>query len=159
MNENSTPVPNNDQLDPASAAPPLPAVTQNLSFVRQSGGQPGNQNARRHGLYSRYLPPELRQDYEEAHQIRGIAAERALLRTKLAEMLAKDPDNAALINKLIKTISKLEASRPAGEDGILSPAREKAYRIMAYFYKTSLEAGDKVVVEAFDRWMRENHGG
>jgi hypothetical protein len=169
MNENSTlvlsesggSVPNDDQLDPAPVAPcaPLPAIRdpgpENCSFVRQSGGQPGNQNARKHGLYSRYLPPKQREDYEEARQIKGVGPERALLRAKLAEMLEKDPDNVDLVNKVIRTIIKLEAARP--ETDALRDAQQKADLVFAQLNDLMLANPNSEIGKRIrERWARED---
>lgn len=114
MNENSTPVPLDNQFDPQPGTSISQPETRDL--VRISGGQPFNQNARKHGLYSRYLPPKQREDYETARLVKGVSPERALLRAKLAELLDTDPGNLVLLNKIVNTIIKLEAARPETTD-------------------------------------------
>ena len=80
---------------------------------RRVGGQPGNQNARKNGLYAKYLAPKQRQDYDEARGVRGVEAELALFRCKLAEMLETEPWNWALLNRITKYYPPV-GSRPAG---------------------------------------------
>jgi hypothetical protein len=61
------------------------------------GAPPGNQNARKHGFYSRVLDDEERQDFEQATCVEGLDDEIALLRVKLKSVLRHDPENMKLI--------------------------------------------------------------
>lgn len=54
-----------------------------------SGGQPGNQNARKHGFYSRRIPTDHEADYDEALRIEGLDQEIALLRVLIDKQLAE----------------------------------------------------------------------
>jgi hypothetical protein len=59
---------------------------------RKPGGQPGNQNARIHGFYSKVLDEDERRDYEEARTYRA-GEEIALMRAKIAGIMRHAPDN------------------------------------------------------------------
>ena len=124
-------------------------------FARRIGGQPGNHNARKHGLYAQYLSPKQRQDYNEACGVRGVEAELALFRCKLAEMLETEPWNWILLNRIANTILRLEAALP--EETPEAKLGSKSTRIMGSFFSVALEAGDERVTEAFDAWMEKNH--
>ncbi len=58
-----------------------PALSQSK---RRPGGQPGNQNARKHGFYSRSVNPEHRKQLRAAADVEGLDQEIALLRQKIA---------------------------------------------------------------------------
>ena len=74
---------------------------------RKRGGQPGNQNARKHGFYSTHLPPEQAKLLEEAGDLRDLRPEIALLRVKLNTLL-DDPDTSPeLILKTVHALTRL----------------------------------------------------
>lgn len=155
MNEYRTPVPQDSPID-APLPIPAPGLAPRAS-VRPSGGQMRNQNARKHGLYSKYLAPKQRQDYDEACGVRGIEGELALFRCKLAEMLETEPWNWTLLNRLVNTIMRLEAALPPEpqESGI----QGKFLNIMSQSFAHSLSIGDERTTKAFNDWMAKNHGG
>lgn len=70
-------------------------------------GQPANQNARRHGFYSKVLDEEERAAYEKAIQVEGLDEEIALLRVKLMFLIRRDPDNLRLITQAINSLVRL----------------------------------------------------
>ena len=58
---------------------------------KKRGGQPGNQNARKHGFYANTLIPEQEEASAEALEIRDFGQEVALVRVRLLTLL-QDPD-------------------------------------------------------------------
>ena len=74
---------------------------------RKRGGQSGNQNARKHGFYSRVLDNVEQQNVDQAASMEGIDEEITILRVKLLSVLTKDPDNITLILRAIETLAKL----------------------------------------------------
>ena len=56
---------------------------------RKPGGQPGNQNARKHGCYSKILSPEEQRLLTVA-SIPGIDAEIALLRARIRSLVQEE---------------------------------------------------------------------
>ncbi|MBI3953941.1 MAG: hypothetical protein HY330_05455, partial [Chloroflexi bacterium] len=87
--------------------------------------QPGNQNARQHGFYSRFLSPDDQLALEEAAQLRDLLPELALMRVKL-QWLANRPDcSPQLIVQAIRTVARLldvhrrltASASPGGSDG------------------------------------------
>ncbi len=78
--------------------------TCNSGSVRRPGGQPGNQNARRHGLYAGGMTKKERRLYEQAKEMGGNAAEKALLRLKLAGYMEKHPDDLVILAKIVKAL-------------------------------------------------------
>jgi hypothetical protein len=55
---------------------------------RQSGGQPGNQNARKHGFYAVNLTPAELSDYWQLVRVHGLSPQLALTRVKISHALA-----------------------------------------------------------------------
>jgi hypothetical protein len=74
---------------------------------RRSGGQPGNQNARKHGLYSKVLTREEKRGLKYANAADGLDQELAVLRLKFTSLLALDGQNVRLINQSAATLAKL----------------------------------------------------
>ena len=74
---------------------------------RKRGGQPDNQNARKHGFYSRALDEAERLDFELATGVNGIDDEIALLRVKIKSLLEHDPENIKLIMQATNTLAGL----------------------------------------------------
>ena len=80
-------------------------MTQNP--IRRRGAPKGNQNARKHGFYSKVLDEAEQIDYELATEVEGIDDEIALLRAKVKSVLAHDPDNIKLIMQAMNILAKL----------------------------------------------------
>jgi hypothetical protein len=74
---------------------------------RKRGAPKGNQNARKHGFYSRVLDEAERLDFELASGVNGIDDEIALLRVKIKSILEKDPENIKLIMQATNTLAGL----------------------------------------------------
>jgi uncharacterized protein YjcR len=74
---------------------------------RKRGAPKGNQNARKHGFYSRVLDEAELLDLEMATGIEGIDDEIALLRVKIKSILEKDPENIKLIMQATNTLAGL----------------------------------------------------
>lgn len=74
---------------------------------RKRGAPRGNQNARKHGFYSRTLSPEEQEDFELATAVQGIDEEIALLRVKIKSIVTHDPDDIKLITQAINALERL----------------------------------------------------
>jgi hypothetical protein len=74
---------------------------------RKRGAPKGNQNARKHGFYSKVLDEAGRLDFELASGVEGIDGEIALLRVKIKSILEKDPENIKLIMEATNTLAGL----------------------------------------------------
>ena len=75
--------------------------------VKRRGAPKGNQNARKHGFYSKVLDEAERLDFELASGVDGIDDEIALLRVKIKSILSHDPDNIKLIMRATDALAKL----------------------------------------------------
>ena len=84
--------------------------TQNqnpVALPRRPGGQPGNQNARVHGFYSRALTPKQREQLKLAEPVRGVDNEVAMLRVKIMTIIDEDPDNTAVLLRAVTALTRL----------------------------------------------------
>ena len=80
----------------------MPAETKG-----KRGAPKGNQNARKHGFYSRVLDEAEQIDFELASGVEGIDDEIALLRVKVKSILSHDPENIKLIMQATNTLARL----------------------------------------------------
>ena len=74
---------------------------------RKGGAPRGNQNARKHGFYSKVLSGAERQDFEQATAVEGVDEEIALLRVRIKSVVANDPDNIKLIMQATGILARL----------------------------------------------------
>ena len=74
---------------------------------RRRGAPKGNQNARKHGFYSKVLDEAEQLDFELASGVEGIDDEIALLRVKIKSILSHDPENIKLIMQATNTLAGL----------------------------------------------------
>ena len=75
------------------------------------GAPEGNQNARKHGFYSKVLDEAERLDFELATGVEGIDDEIALLRVKIKSLVERDPENIKLIMQATNTLARLVRTR------------------------------------------------
>ena len=78
---------------------------------RRRGALKGNQNARKHGFYSRVLDESEQLDFALATGVEGIDDEIALLRVKIKSLIAHDPDNITLIMQAINTLARVVSTK------------------------------------------------
>ena len=75
------------------------------------GAPKGNQNARKHGFYSKVLDEAERLDFESATGVEGIDDEIALLRVKIKSLLERDPENIKLVMQATNALERLIRTR------------------------------------------------
>jgi hypothetical protein len=90
---------------------PFRRKSTRAKMSRRRGGQPGNQNARKHGFYSRVLSKAEQLEVAEAEGIEGLDGEIAVLRFKLRELLEKHPDRIDLQMQAAGTLARLIHTR------------------------------------------------
>ena len=76
---------------------------------RKRGGQPGNQNARKLGLYSKHFRPDRMKQLKGADAIKNLGPEIALLRVKLNSLLNAPEVSHQLILRTINALARLTA--------------------------------------------------
>ncbi len=74
---------------------------------RKRGAPKGNQNARKHGFYSRVMNEAEQLDFELAAGVEGFDDEIALLRVKIKSLLENDPENIKLLMAATTTLANL----------------------------------------------------
>jgi hypothetical protein len=79
--------------------------------MAKRGAPKGNQNARKHGFYSRALDEAEKVELEEAAYVEGIDDEIALLRVKLRDLIEDHPDRIDLHIEAANTIARLVRTR------------------------------------------------
>lgn len=79
---------------------------------RRPGGQPGNQNALKHGYYSQAFSDSLRVALREAAALNSsdLEAELAAARVILRRTIEAAPDNVDAIERMLRTIASLAAT-------------------------------------------------
>jgi len=82
-----------------------------ISKKRKKGAQPGNNNAVKHGFYSKALREAERLSLQEAVKVEGVDEEIALLRYTLAELVENYPDRIDLQIETASAISRLVRTR------------------------------------------------
>ena len=82
-----------------------------LKAERKRGAPKGNQNARKHGFYSKVLDEAEQLDFELATGVEGIDDEIALLRVKIKSILKNDPENINLIMQATNALARLVKTR------------------------------------------------
>jgi hypothetical protein len=95
---------------------------------RRPGGQPGNQNARKHGFYAHALSQDEQPLLQRAAQLDGLQSELALLRATLLGVVRRpDPpyavlmDMTRLITRMVSVQRRISARRKPSA-GRLHPA-------------------------------------
>jgi hypothetical protein len=74
---------------------------------RKRGAPKGNQNARKHGFYSKVLNEAEQLDFELVAGVNGFDDEIALLRVKIKSLLENDPENIKLLMAATTTLANL----------------------------------------------------
>ena len=78
---------------------------------RPAGAPRGNQNARKHGLYSRVLDEAQRLQLVKASAVKGLDEEIAIMRVKLLTLLDEYPQRIELQMRVIAVITRMVSIR------------------------------------------------
>lgn len=79
--------------------------------MAKKGAPQGNQNAKKHGFYSKALDEAEKLELEEARGLDGLDEEIAVLRIKLRSVIENDPQNVELALEAANTIARLVRTR------------------------------------------------
>ncbi len=77
-----------------------------LPSAAKQGAQPGNQNARKHGLYSHLLPAAVAEEMEALIRVYDLKEEIALVRLHIRSLLAAQAPGEAVM-EAIELLSRL----------------------------------------------------
>jgi hypothetical protein len=76
--------------------------------VKNKPGAPrGNQNARKHGFYSKVLTPQQRDMLSAVSEFDALNREIGVLRVKIASILANDPNNVKVLTLALSSLAGL----------------------------------------------------
>ncbi len=79
---------------------------------RKKGGQKGNQNAFKHGFYSKVFDEAEKFDFKDASGVEGLDEELALLRLEIKKAISGgDERNLLLLVKSVGALEKLVRTR------------------------------------------------
>jgi len=79
---------------------------------RQKGGQKGNQNALKHGFYSKAFNEAEKFDFKDASGVEGLDEELALLRLEIKKAISGgDERNLLLLVKAVGALEKIVRTR------------------------------------------------
>jgi hypothetical protein len=84
-------------------------MTRNIK--RKRGGQPGNQNARKHGFYARGLTPQQACEFWDIVKRENTDPEIIALRLKMLSVLKHDPGNRHAIREFACLVAKWARAR------------------------------------------------
>ena len=76
------------------------------SHAGRCGARPGNRNALRHGLYSRYLSPEEKLDLFAARAVRGLKQEIAVTRLMILRAIRQQDPPAEAYARLADALCR-----------------------------------------------------
>ena len=90
---------------------------------KKSGGQPGNQNARKAtGLYVRHMSKRQQERFEEAKMVTGLKEEMSVVRSLLDWAIGEYPEDYRLHMKLISETTSLGGTRFWNDSDVCSKA-------------------------------------
>ena len=75
--------------------------------VKKPGAPKGNQNARKHGLYSKIAPVRRRGDMDKALDMESLTQEAAMLRLLLAKLMENPDENLKEILQILRVLTPI----------------------------------------------------
>ena len=82
-----------------------PSVSHHAGKKR--GAPAGNQNARKHGLYSRIAPAQRRGDMDKALDMESLTQEAAMLRLLLVKLMENPDENLKEILQILRVLTPI----------------------------------------------------
>jgi hypothetical protein len=117
---------------------------------RPRGGQPGNQNARKHGFYAKTLTPQESCEYLNIINSTGISPESAVLRLKIQSVFRNAPNN----DTVLRDISKLMVKQTKEQYPMSRKDCSVLKKVTRYLVK-AVAAGDQKTIERIVAKSRE----
>jgi hypothetical protein len=97
---------------------------------KQVGAPQRNQNARKHGFYSRVLTKSQQLQMEQAREVEGIDEEIAVVRVKLQSLMRDCPDRIDLQLAALSMIARLVRTRFLISGGKKNSFKEAITKVM-----------------------------
>ncbi len=110
---------------------------------RKPGGQPGNSNARKHGLYEEVLDEAGRAAFRAALEVgpSDLHHEIALCRERIERLVAADSANLDLLARMVNALARLAATHFHLSAGDRDRLTEAMHNVLADI-ETTLGKGD-----------------
>ncbi len=109
---------------------------------RPRGAQPGNQNARKHGFYSRFRTSEDLEYVPKAAKMTGLDQDIIVLRVKIRSILAHDPTNIRVLCFAFRRLESLLKTREKLRNGIKTKGVRYTSETMQQFIDRLSEEND-----------------
>jgi len=94
---------------------------------KNRGAQPGNQNARKHGYYSKVLTSEQQQTIPATPAVRNLDQEIPVLRIKIASIMKNDPYNYTLLLRALSLLTRMLNSRQIPNTSVLQESNDRPH--------------------------------
>jgi hypothetical protein len=107
---------------------------------RKRGGQPGNQNARKHGFYSSKMDPDEVCRFWNIVNLKGIEPEVVAFRLKLHSVLKSDPGNHRTLIEAVKMITRYYKVKFRMTKSETNAVRRKVKRSVEQYVTRSLSS-------------------
>src|SRR5512139_3046024 len=91
---------------------------------RRRGAPPGNQNASKHGFYSKVLTSGERRLLPDLAKMRGLDREIAVARVKVLSIIARDPRNITLLLRALSSLTSMVQAQETIDRHIRREAQE-----------------------------------
>jgi hypothetical protein len=105
---------------------------------RPRGAQPGNQNARKHGYYSKTLTPGQQKLLPSLAGTRGLDREIEIARVRILSILAYDPRNTKLLMRALRSAVRLVRIQETIDSHIREEAKQASETIDQFLTRLSL---------------------
>lgn len=98
---------------------------------KEKGAQPGNQNARKHGFYSKYLSGFTLEDVQRVAEMEGLEAEIGVIRLKLRDLIENSPDNSTIQLEAVRALAYLVKTQFQVTEEQGKPLRDAAAKVLS----------------------------
>ena len=100
-------LPNIAELKNGFPTPPGEEPSVSHHAGKKRGAPAGNQNARKHGLYSRIAPAQRRGDMDKALDMEPLTQEAAMLRLLLVKLMENPDENLKEILQILRVLTPI----------------------------------------------------
>ena len=114
-----------------------------MTEKKQIGAPRGNQNARKHGFYSRVLDEAQKLQLNEAREVEGIDEEIALFRVKLPTHMDEHPQRIDLQMLAATTITRMVRTKFHISAGQKKSLKDAITRVLT---KIVVPLGEKAII-------------
>ena len=110
---------------------------------RRPGGQPGNNNARKHGFYSYSLTPDEYEQFKFLTEVRHVDPEVAVFHVRYRAIFERGELNAQAVDAAVKYLTAYYRSKfrlSKSDAGVIKQLLKRIYSIHAMMVKANPES-------------------